>query len=745
LKARKPPSNTPIPLFVLLFSVYLLTFSGRYHSSDEMAMLVTTDSLARRGAWDIELLRWMGEQQGSYGPDGHLYSRKGLGMTLAALPLYWLALRSEQVGNVQAAMLTNGLVTALTGALLYLALRRFRYSHGVSLGGALAYGLGTMAWPYARYLFSESLAALGLMLSFYFLLRFRDLDDRLSPLLAGTGLGLALLARLNNAMVIPFLGLLLLVYLRRHHRGEWRSWAGSLLLFGLPLLAALVITGWYNRFRFGNPLTTGYLAEERFATPFFEGFYGLTFSPGKGLFWYNPLLLAALAAWPAFYRRHRAEGLLAAAVVLGHIAFYAPWYLWWAGHSWGPRFLVTALPFAVLPLAPALEVAARRRAVAVGVGAVALLSIMVQILGVVVNFNAYLEEIYARLGLYHPATLFNPAYSPLLRQWSYLHPQSLDLAWVRAIGAAGDRQQGVGVAATVAFLGLVALLSVWALWAAWRGRLPARLAGGLLLLAGIGSATSLRGYAPGGDVAQAADLLARMERPGEAVALTDPLLTEAWQDAYDGALAVWGVPARREIGVEQQATWTVGSGDLESATARFQVGAVRLDYYSPPDRPFDVARLPALSPERRRVGEVAELLALQVEKTTVHPGGALPLFLGWRALAPTATSYTLFVQVIDQAGVKAGQVDFLPCDGGCPTNTWRPGDLVGEWLQVPVYPDAPPGRYRLLIGMYDLSTGERLPWFDAHSNPAGDALVPCLVEVTPGPPPRHPGKSPSSP
>ncbi len=32
----------------------------------------------------------MGEQQGSFGPDGHLYSRKGIGTTLAALPLYWL-------------------------------------------------------------------------------------------------------------------------------------------------------------------------------------------------------------------------------------------------------------------------------------------------------------------------------------------------------------------------------------------------------------------------------------------------------------------------------------------------------------------------------------------------------------------------------------------------------------------------------------------------------------------------------
>ena len=102
----------------------------------------------------------------------------------------------------------------------------------------------------------------------------------------------------------------------------------------LPALVALGVAAWYNWLRFGSPLTTGYLPEERFATPFFEGFYGLTFSPGKGLFWYNPLLLAALLAWPAFFRRDWAVALLSAAVVLVNMAFYASWYLWWAGHGW---------------------------------------------------------------------------------------------------------------------------------------------------------------------------------------------------------------------------------------------------------------------------------------------------------------------------------------------------------------------------------------------------------------------------
>ncbi len=711
-------------LFAPLFSVYLLTFSGSYHSSDEMAILVTADSLARRGAWDIDLLRWMGIQQGNLGPDGHLYSNKGVATTLVTLPFYWLALQAERVGNVQAGMLTNGVVTALTGALIYRFLRRLRFGDGASLGTALAFGLGTMAWPYARYLFAESLAGLSLLFSAYALRRYHDQRDRSSVLLAGVGLGVALLTRLNVVIVAPFFGLLLLVYLRRHHGRRYRAWIEPVVLFALPVLASLAVIGWYNWMRFGSPLVTGYQPEERFATPFFKGFYGLILNPCKGLLWYNPLLLAALAAWPVFSRkdRHRTEGLLVAAVVLGNVAFYSPWHLWWAGHSWGPRFLLTILPFAILPLAPALEAATHRRPLAIGLGILAVCSIAVQLLGVAVDFNLYLEDIYAELGqLYHPVTLYNPAYSPLLRQIAYLRPENLDLAWAR--GGTLD-----GWALLVAAFLLVA--SGLALAATWRRRQSLWPMVGLLLLLAAGTGFLLFRYAPTSDVAEAARTLARMERPGEAAALTDHLLTGAFQDAYDGRLPVWGVPSREQVGGEHDAVWAIGSREPEVVAARFQVGTARLDLDLPPGQIFETERLPVPPLEQRvRLGRVVELVAVRLDDTAVRPGGLLPLALYWRTLAPMDTAYTVFVQVIDEEGVKAGQVDRPPCDGGCPTMTWRPGDLVGERYDLSIRPDAPPGHYQVIAGLYHLATGERLPHLDGQGNVIGDSVSIGSVDV----------------
>ncbi|MFN2185763.1 MAG: hypothetical protein ACK2UU_17390, partial [Anaerolineae bacterium] len=312
-------------------------------------------------------------------------------------------------------------------------------------------------------------------------------------------------------------------------------------------------------------------------------------------------------------------------------------------------------------------------------------------------------------------------YSPLLRQIAYLRPENLDMAWAR-----GGTLDWIGL---LAGLGLV-LASGLALWGAWRKQSRGWVAGGLLVLLVAGAIVSLLRYAPGGDVPQAAHALASMEKPGEAVALTEPLWTESFQDAYDGRLWVWGVPSKEDVDTEHDAIWSAGQGDPDPATARFQVGEMRLDYFTAPDRPFDASRLPvALVEEKARLDDAVELLAVQTGDAQVAPGETLSLALYWRALAPMDTSYTVFVQVIDAGGGKVAQTDRLPCSGGCPTTTWKAGDLIGERYDLHIDVAAAPGQYQIICGMYDLATGENLPWLDAQGDPIGSYLVVGTVDV----------------
>jgi hypothetical protein len=179
----------------------------------------------------------------------------------------------------------------------------------------------------------------------------------------------------------------------------------------------------------------------------------------------------------------------------------------------------------------------------------------------------------------------------------------------------------------------------------------------------------------------------------------------------------------------------VGAGDPDPAAARFQSGGTRLDAYLPDNQRFDPARLPIpLLGDSANLGDSAELIATDTGAETIKAGSTLPLALYWRALAPTDVSYTVFAQAIDEDGIKAGQLDLLPCGGGCPTTTWRPGDVVGQWYQLPISASAPPGRYQLIAGMYDLATGERLPWLDATAeggNAAAGQIPLGWIEVEP--------------
>jgi hypothetical protein len=71
---------------------------------------------------------------------------------------------------------------------------------------------------------------------------------------------------------------------------------------------------------------------------------------------------------------------------------------------------------------------------------------------------------------------------------------------------------------------------------------------------------------------------------------------------------------------------------------------------------------------------------------------------------PILRSHTLSLQLVDDAGLVA-QDDRLPRGGLYPTDAWRPGELVPHEFAL----RAPPGRRRLLLVVYDLPEGVRVP------------------------------------
>jgi hypothetical protein len=88
--------------------------------------------------------------------------------------------------------------------------------------------------------------------------------------------------------------------------------------------------------------------------------------------------------------------------------------------------------------------------------------------------------------------------------------------------------------------------------------------------------------------------------------------------------------------------------------------------------------------------------------------GDFELTLYWRAKAVVEDDYTVFVHLVDQGGKLWGQGDSVPVRGMYPTSAWLPGQLVEDRHVIRVDPDVPLGSYRVLVGLYDPATLERL-------------------------------------
>ncbi len=108
-------------------------------------------------------------------------------------------------------------------------------------------------------------------------------------------------------------------------------------------------------------------------------------------------------------------------------------------------------------------------------------------------------------------------------------------------------------------------------------------------------------------------------------------------------------------------------------------------------------------------GDAIRLVGYRLADTAVRPGETASVHLYWQAGAPLATDYTVFVHLYDETGRLWGTGDRQPLAGQYPTSQWQPGEIVGDVQAVRLDPQAPPGSYRLAVGLYDLKTMRRLP------------------------------------
>lgn len=102
------------------------------------------------------------------------------------------------------------------------------------------------------------------------------------------------------------------------------------------------------------------------------------------------------------------------------------------------------------------------------------------------------------------------------------------------------------------------------------------------------------------------------------------------------------------------------------------------------------------------------LLGYDLFTEPITGGGRLRVTLYWQGRGQVNTAYTVFVHLLDSNGALVAQHDAAPANGAIPTTDWVAKEVVTDRHLVE-FPALPSGQYRLVAGMYNPATGERLP------------------------------------
>jgi 4-amino-4-deoxy-L-arabinose transferase-like glycosyltransferase len=135
---------------------------------------------------------------------------------------------------------------------------------------------------------------------------------------------------------------------------------------------------------------------------------------------------------------------------------------------------------------------------------------------------------------------------------------------------------------------------------------------------------------------------------------------------------------------------------------------------------------------RARFGEGIDLLGYALVDQKVNSGEIIRLTLHWKTREEMETGYKVFVHLLDGEGKVVAQRDSEPVGGSRPTSGWRIEEKITDNYGIILPKELPSGEYQLVVGMYDPTSGERLPIYarDGERLP-GDQLPLGAVEVTP--------------
>ena len=405
--------------FKIFFSIaiFFVIFAG-WVGWNESSRIALSKSLVREGSFKINNYADMTGDRAFY--EGDYYSEKMPGTSILSTPVFLLGelfsskeFENEEVVIDREAGLTykenldtsvnfavflstfllSGLLTILTGYLLYLFSEEFIKNQKIRYLVPVIYCLGTIALSNGLHLQGHATAAFFSFSSFYLFFYRKDKYKELKwIILTGALIGVALLVEILAAFV--FAALFITYLFNKEYKNLFYYVIGFLAVFSLLL--------GYNAINFNGPLDFGYLNidlespqfneesvdlsyyNQKMGTevtfnnleevlsrpqtslklllhPAFNKYRGAImlrsiFSPERGLLVFSPILLLSFIGFFVLWKKDK-ELFFISIFVFASILWFrsTPYMKWWGGASFGLRHFMIAIPFLMIPLIAVIE------------------------------------------------------------------------------------------------------------------------------------------------------------------------------------------------------------------------------------------------------------------------------------------------------------------------------------------------------------------------------------------------------
>ena len=775
-------------VFGILYLVYWITTSLTFISTDELFLVDTTESFARRGSV-------MRNMTADVDWPGHTYVEPV--QPLLSIPLILFADRISEIGVAHSVMLLNMGVTAATGTLLFLYVRWLGYRRNIAIVTALLFGLTTIAWPYSKNYFRESIAGFTLLLAAYGLLRWRhalqssDSWPHHWMILAIASGVLSVMAKESGAVGLPMLILIPLIGKSYLPKSMFLSWQLALIV---SILLAMAFAGMYVYTELLGAGTFRFQPFQRLSGAFNNinsagaGISGFLFSPGKGVFWHSPVLILALFSPFLARNGHRLDVIWPLFMFVAFVLVYAlvRGDIWFGGTNWGPRYLVPVTPFLMLAVVPTLEncmSALRSNRLWYTLGLLSLVGFLVQVGAVWVNpldYYAVLDDTGIP-GAAWTVALWSVLFSPIVGHWRMMIEGTVpDFAWVQHSLEGPD-----WMLVTLLVMSLVSF--VWLLYKVTSlevSRLLSTCLSSLILFTVLAlTFVGLRRVYFDHRYQGNNSALHAMREALENTTLPDPVIFLNNRTYFDHMLnfykgdSVWYTlelnpneliekdtelpdASTNPVDLLHRDAWSpvdyfgrqhqtmilvMETGSYHKNVVRTMEWWMNSEFHTIQNRDYsdDVRTISfssAASPARDIVpefqlsvflGEDIVLRGYDADPPPglVRPGNILNLSMQWQALQDISERYTIGTYLMSPQGTIEAQNDSEPMGGFWPTHRWSSGDLIRHNVAFVLPHDLPPGHYAVWTVMYSGVDGSRLPVSDETATTIRDHVELYSIEV----------------